>query len=179
MKSLVLGVCLAAGLITSCGSTTAKTATDASTSAPATSAPSATSAGAVTSAAATVNAGNSFCAYLKDADKNFLVTNAPDLSAADPAAVKKDVETLQTLYREMEKRAPTEIKREVGVIVASTNRLAAIYAKVGFDSKKLDEQLKDPASSTSVEFAKMMSTTDVDANSKVDNYVTKVCGLKG
>ena len=96
-----------------------------------------------------------------------------------PEQLKQATNEAQTLYNDMAKRAPAEIRTEMSAVSANFNRLAAIYASVGYDTVKLQQQMSDPASGVAVEFARMGATDSAAAGERVDAYVQNVCGLKG
>jgi hypothetical protein len=195
MRGKLLSGCIAVSMLAACGSSksvstgapASTTAAGAATTKPvSTGAPTITTVGAATTVAATTPADstpkltgaadNEFCRYLVQLGKK---PSSPDDLAVtgSPEELKQGIQELQTLYSHMVKRAPAEIKTELLALSADAERVAAIYASVGYDVAKLQELLADPASQASVEFSKLgASGADTE---KIDAYIENVCGLKG
>jgi hypothetical protein len=188
MRGQVLSWCVAVGLLAGCGSSKAvSTGSPVSTTPGVTTAGTATtakSAAAETTAAAatpklTGAADNEFCRYLVDQGNKATVDNFDVPQGQSPEQAKKATTDAQTIYNEMAKRAPAEIKADMAVLAGNFNRLAAIYASVGYDTVKLQQQMSDPASGIAVEFGKIGTTDAAAAGERVDAYIQNVCGLKG
>lgn len=195
MRGRVLSLCVAASILAGCGSSKAvstaspaTTTTAAKAAAPAsatTVAAAATTAGAASTAAGaapklTGAADNDFCRYLVEQGKKAVPDGPLPNTQDSPEQLKLATTETQTLFGEMAKRAPAEIKAEMSAVSASFNRLAAIYASVGYDTKKLQEQMADPTSAVAVEFSKIGENDMSGAGGeKVDAYIQDVCGLKG
>jgi hypothetical protein len=195
MRGNVLFGCIAISILAGCGSSkSVSTGAPASTTVT-TAASSATTAGSATTAttanaaaAPTTTAGakpkltgaadNDFCRYLVDLGETPSTDDLDTPEAQTPEELKQAMTELQTLYGEMAKRAPTEIKPGLTALSADVVRLAAIYASVGYDVVKLQEQLSDPVSQASVEFGKIGTPEQVAEAEKIDAYVENVCGLK-
>jgi hypothetical protein len=199
MRGKVLFGWVAISILAGCGSSkSVSTSAPASTTAPTatTTAPSVTAAGSATTAtsaaaaapAPTTAAGatpkltgaadNDFCRYLVDLGDAPSTDDLDTPEAQTPEQLKQAMTEMQTVYGEMAKRAPAEIKQGLTTLSADVTRLAAIYASVGYNVVKLQEQLADPISQASVEFGKMASADQVAEGEKVDAYITNVCGLK-
>ena len=177
MRGQVLSWCVAVGILAGCGSSKAvSTATPASTTATTAAAP-------TTAASATPKltgaADNDFCRYLVDLGKKTTFDNLDVAQNQNPEQLKQATNEAQTLYNDMAKRAPVEIKTDMSTLSADFNRLAAIYASVGYDTVKLQQQMSDPASGVAVEFAKMGAADSAAAGERVDAYIQNVCGLNG
>jgi hypothetical protein len=191
MRGQVLSWCVAVSLLAGCGSskavstgspasttpTTVTTVGTATTTKAAAAAPtSSTAAGAEPKL--TGAADNDFCHYLVDQGKKATLDDPP-VEGQSSDQLKQATNEAQTLYNEMAKRAPAEIKADMSALAANFNRLAAIYASVGYDTVKLQQQMSDPASAVAVEFGKIGTTDAAGAGERVDAYVQDVCGLKG
>jgi hypothetical protein len=193
MRGHVLSWCVAGSLLAGCGSSkavstgaqatttaapTGTTAATATTTKPAAAAPtSSTAAGAEPKL--TGAADNDFCHYLVDQGKKAAPDDLPVAGDQSAEQLKQATNEAQTLYSEMAKRAPAEIKADMSALAANFNRLAAIYASVGYDTVKLQQQMSDPTSGVAVEFGKLGTTDSAGAGERVDAYVQDVCGLKG
>jgi hypothetical protein len=194
MRGQVLSWCVAVSILAGCGSSKA-VSTGSPTSTTATAGGSTvTTAGAATTTKATAAAptspvagaepkltgaaDNDFCHYLVDQGKKAAIDDPP-VEGQSSDQLKQATNQAQTLYNEMAKRAPAEIKADMAALAANFNRLAAIYASVGYDTAKLQQQMSDPASAVAVEFSKIGSTDSAGAGERVDAYVQDVCGLKG
>jgi hypothetical protein len=194
MRGQFLTWCVAVSILAGCGSSKAvstgspASATTAgstgSTAGAATTTKAAAAASASTTAIGTAApkltgaADNDFCQYLVDLGKKPSTDDLDTPGPQTPEQLKQAMTEMQTLYGEMAKRAPAEIKQGLTTLSADVNRLAAIYASVGYDVVKLQEQLADPVSQASVEFGKMGSADQVSEGEKVDAYISNVCGLK-
>jgi hypothetical protein len=195
MRGQVLSWCVAVSLLAGCGSSKAvSTGSPASTTAT-TAAPTVTTAGTATTKApaaaptSSVAAGaepkltgaadNDFCHYLVDLGKKATLDDPPVAEGQSTEQLKQATTEAQTLYSEMAKRAPAEIKTEMSALSADFNRLAAIYASVGYDTVKLQQQMSDPTSGVAVEFGKLGTTDSTTGAERVDAYIENVCGLKG
>jgi hypothetical protein len=193
MRGHVVSLCVAVSILAGCGSSKAvSTASSASTTAT-TAAPTVAtvgtatttkSAGAATTVADTTpkltgSADNDFCRYIVEQGKKTALDNGDIPVGETPEQLKHATTETQTLFNEMAKRAPAEIKTEMSAVSASFNRLAAIYASVGYDTAKLQQQMSDPASAVAVEFKKIGETDSAGAGGeKVDAYIQDVCGIK-
>jgi hypothetical protein len=199
MRGKVLSGWVAISILAGCGGSKAvstnapaSTAGGAATTKPvSTGAPTVTTVGSATTtaaAAATTAAGatpkltgaadNDFCRYLVDLGTKDALGNLGIPENQTPEQLKKGTIEAQTLYSEMAKRAPAEIKAEMSAVSADFSRLAAIYASVGYDVVKLQEQLADPISSVSVEFTKIGGPDSATGGEKIGAYIENVCGLK-
>jgi hypothetical protein len=193
VRGRILSLCVAVSILAGCGSSKAvSTAPAASTTA----APAATNGAATTTKSATAGstpttttaasaapkltgaADNDFCRYLVDLGKKASLDNSDIPLGESPEQLKQATIETQTLYNDMAKRAPAEIKAEMAQVAGSFNRLAAIYASVDYDTAKLQQQMSDPTSAIAVEFSKM-GTESLAGGEKVDTYIQDVCGLKG
>ena len=185
MRGQVLSWCVAVSILAGCGSSKAV-----STGSPA-NATATTGAVTVTTAASaattTANAApkltgaadNDFCRYLVDLGKKTTFDDLDVPVGQSPEQLKQATNEAQTLYSDLAKRAPDEIKTDMSALSANFNRLAAIYASVNYDSIKLQQQMSDPASGVAVEFGKLGTTDSAAAGERVDAYIQNVCGLKG
>ena len=193
MRGQVLSWCVAVSLLAGCGSSKAVSTGSPASPTVTTAAPTVTTAGTATTtkpaAAPTTAAGaepkltgaadNEFCRYLVDQGKKTTVDGIEIPTGETPEQLKKATNEAQTLYSEMAKRAPAEIKTEMSALTGNFNRLAAIYASVDYDTVKLQQQMSDPTSGVAVEFGKLGTTDSAGAAEKVDAYIQNVCGLKG
>jgi hypothetical protein len=178
MRGQVLSWSVAVSILASCGSSKAV-----STGAPAsTTATTAGAAGAATTTkpavAPTGAADNDFCRSLVDLGKKATFDNLDIPEGQSPEQLKQATNEAQMLYSDMAKRAPTEIKTEMSALTANFNRLAAIYASVGYDTVKLQQQMSDPTSGVAVEFGKLGANDSAQVAERVDAYIQNVCGLK-
>jgi hypothetical protein len=190
MRGKLLFGCIAVSMLAACGSSKSvstgapanATAAGAATTTPvSTGAATVTTVGSATTADAapklTGAADNDFCRYLIDLGKKPSTDDLSATAAGSTEQTKQSMNEMQTLYGEMAKRAPAEIKTQLSALSADVDRLAAIYASVGYDPVKLQEQLSDPVSQASVEFTKLGGSDG--EGEKVDAYIQNVCGLKG
>jgi hypothetical protein len=194
MRGQVLSWCVAVSLLAGCGSSKAVSTGSPASRTATTAAPTVTTAGTATTKAtaaaptSSVAAGaepkltgaadNDFCHYLVDLGKKATLDDPP-VEGQSSDQLKQATNEAQTLYNEMAKRAPTEIKPDMSALAANFNRLAAIYASVGYDTVKLQQQMSDPASAVAVEFGKLGTTDSAGSGERVDAYIQNVCGLKG
>ena len=195
MRGQVLSWCVAVSILAGCGSSKAVSTGSPPSSTATTGALTVTTVGTATTtkpavapapttaASATPKltgaADNEFCRYLVDLGKKTTFDSLDVAQGQNPEQLKQATNEAQTLYNDMAKRAPVEIKTDMSTLSANFNRLAAIYASVGYDTVKLQQQMSDPASGVAVEFAKMGATDSVAAGERVDAYIQNVCGLKG
>jgi hypothetical protein len=194
MRGQVLSWCLAVSILAGCGSskavttgspasttatTSALTVTTVGTATTATSASAATTAAASDAPTLTGKADNDFCRYLVDLGKKATFDDLDVPVGQSAEQLKQSTNEAQTLYSDLAKRAPAEIKTDMSALSANFNRLAAIYASVDYDIVKLQQQMSDPASGVAVEFGKLGTTDSAGAGERVDAYIQNVCGLKG
>ncbi len=197
MRGQVLSWCVAVSLLAGCGSsravstgsvvgTTATTGAATATTVGTATTTKSTAAAPTSSVAAgaqpklTRAADNDFCHYLLDQGKKATVEDPPVAEGQSTEQLKQATTEAQTLYNEMAKRATAEIKADMSALSANFNRLAAIYASVGYDTVKLQQQMADPTSGVSVELGKIGATDSAaGADERVDAYIQNVCGLKG
>ncbi len=185
MRGQVLSWCVAVSILAGCGSSKAVLTGSPPNSTATTGALSVTTVATTTTTAAsappklTGAADNEFCRYLVDLGKKTTFDDLDVPVGQSPEQLKQATNEAQTLYNDMATRAPAEIKTDMSVLSASFNRLAAIYAAVGYDTVKLQQQMSDPASGVAVEFGKLGTTDAAGAGERVDAYVQNVCGLKG
>lgn len=196
MRGQVLSWCVAVSLLAGCGSsravstgsvvgTTATTVAATATTVGTATTTKSTAAAPTSSVAAgaqpklTRAADNDFCHYL-DQGKKATVEDPPVAEGQSTEQLKQATTEAQTLYNEMAKRATAEIKADMSALSANFNRLGAIYASVGYDTVKLQQQMADPTSGVSVELGKIGATDSAaGADERVDAYIQNVCGLKG
>jgi hypothetical protein len=193
MRGQVLSWCVAVGILAGCGSSKAvSTGSPASTTATTAGAPTVTTAGTATTtksaAAPTTSAGaapqltgaadNDFCRYLVNLGKKTTFDDLDVPQGLTPEQLKQATNEAQTLYNDMARRAPADIKTEMLALSANFNRLAAIYASVGYDIVKLQQQMSDPTSGVAVEFSKLGAIDSAAAGERVGAYIENVCGLK-
>ena len=185
MRGQVLSWCIAVSILAGCGSSKAvSTGSPASTTATTGAVTVTTAASAATTTAnaapkLTGAADNDFCRYLVDLGKKTTFDDLDVPVGQSPEQLKQATNEAQTLYSDMAKRAPAEIKTDMSALSANFNRLAAIYASVTYDTVKLQQQMSDPASGIAVEFGKLGTTDSAAAGDRVDAYIQNVCGLKG
>ena len=185
MRGQVLSWCVAVSLLAGCGSSRAVSTGSVVGTTATTAALTVTTVGTATTTAAsaapklTGAADNEFCRYLVDLGKKTTFDNLDVPAGQSPEQLTQATNEAQTLYNDMAKRAPAEIKTDMSTVSANSNRLAAIYASVGYDTVKLQQQMSDPASGVAVEFGKLATTESAAAGERVDAYIQNVCGLKG
>ena len=153
----------------------------------------ATSSGASTSAAATTTAAGGATSVVDDApsttDANFSGKGSKEfcsllkkvseddslLSSTDtaPATLKANFTEILGTGKELESKAPNEIKADVSAFVSFFKEFDAVLRKVDYDIMKLGED-----AATAAEFQKLSVEFEPAVN-RLTQYTEKVCGITG
>jgi hypothetical protein len=103
-------------------------------------------------------------------------TKADSMSAAmtsnNPADLKNAFETIQVMIHDLDTDPPADIAADVHTMRQVSDEIVAVFRKYDYDVTKL---------AGAPEYVKLAETMDSnainEANEKLDNYSTSVCGL--
>ena len=94
------------------------------------------------------------------------------MSSTNVADVKAAFESIQVMIHDLDKNPPSEIAEAVHTMREASDQLIAVFGKYDYDFTKL---------AGAPEYVKLAETMDSnainEANEKLDNYSTSVCGL--
>ena len=175
MAALALAACGSGGknVLTGSAGTAAKTAATAAASSAATNSSTTTASGASTTVPKFSRSGSGdLCSYAKQ-------VSASDLGRelAGSSNLKDTFTKLDEVYKQVQDKAPSEIKADVNTVIAGVKKIEALYAKYDWDAAKFAAgAAQDPAQFTDME--KTLSDPQFTAAAeRVGAYFSKVCGI--
>lgn len=114
---------------------------------------------------------NDYCSKVKEYNLKADEIDS-SMSSTNVADVKAAFESIQVMIHDLDKNPPTEIAEAVHAMREASDQLIAVFGKYDYDFTKL---------AGAPEYVKLAETMDSsaisEANEKLDNYSTSVCGL--
>jgi hypothetical protein len=171
-RRLVVTLASAAVALAACGG--GSTSGGATTTVAAAGTTAAAAAGASTTAPNFSGAGSGdLCSYAKQV----VNSNLANSLTSGSSNMKDTFSKLDDVFKQIQSKAPAEIKADVNTLASGLQKIEAVYAKYGYDITKLEAAAKsDPQS-----FQSLTSTLDDPsyqaASDRVDAYFSKVCGI--
>jgi hypothetical protein len=111
------------------------------------------------------------CTYAKQIQESGIFNNAGDLS-------KEQFDKYEEVLKNVEDKAPAEIKDDVKTFEQAISGVRAIYAKYNYDATKIQAAL-----STDPDIKKAIDTLSAPeyqaASGRLSAYFTQVCGISG
>jgi len=114
-----------------------------------------------------------FCGFAKDIEKNQKDLFAND----DPSNLEDSLNKFDDVMNKAISKAPSEIKDDFKTMKTALDSLKDFYAKFGNDPKKMAAEIaKDPEAAQKAMSA-LSDPKFEEASSRIDAYLTKVCGI--
>ena len=157
------------------GSSSAATQAPAASSAGDTSASGGASASGGSSAGTTAvpnfsgSGSSAFCGQAKELQGVF---GGQSFTNTDPSSLKQDYENAQKALKELESKAPDEIKADVKTLSDALGTLMDVFASVNYDVTKLASDPQAAAKLQSFDTQQLQ-----DASTRVEAYLSQVCKI--
>jgi len=112
---------------------------------------------------------SAFCGQAKELQGVF---GGQSFTNTDPSSLKSDYENAQKALKELESKAPDEIKADVKTLNDALGTLMDVFASVDYDVTKLATDPEAAAKLQSFDSQELQ-----DASARVEAYLTQVCGI--
>lgn len=116
--------------------------------------------------------GSGSSAFCSQANELQGVFGGQSFTNTDPSSLKQDYENAQKALKDLESKAPDEIKADVKTLNDALGTLMDVFASVDYDVTKLASDPEAAAKLQSFDSQELQ-----DASARVEAYLTQVCGI--